>query len=244
MVLESKNTLSTKWTNWVLEHRLLVIFTSLLIAFGAGYGGQFLSFDNDYHSFFGATNPQLQAFDELQEKYTKDDNLLIVVEPADGNVFKKETLFALEKLTKDSWQTPFSTRVDGLTNFQHTKAVEDDLYVENLVEDAKALTPEKIAYVKEVALKEPLLVKRLINENGSLTALNITIQLPGERLEENTEVVTYAKDLAKKFEEENPGHKTYITGFVMLNNAFQEASQADITSLVPLMFLEVWQLIV
>lgn len=231
------NSFAASWADWVLKYRWLVIFTSFALAMSAGFGGQFLDFDNDYHSFFGSTNPQLQAFDALQEKYTKDDNLLIVVEPEDGQVFKKETLAALEQLTKDSWQTPFSTRVDALTNFQHTRAEGDELFVEDLVENAADFSKEGLEYVKEVALKEPLLVNRLLNEKGSLTAVNITIQLPGERIEENNEVVAFARDLAQQFETENPGHKTYISGFVMLNNAFQEASQGDITSLVPIMFL-------
>lgn len=232
-----KKSFAARWGNWVLHYRLIVLISSILIVMGAGYGGQFIAFDNDYHSFFGDSNPQLQAFDALQDKYTKDDNLLIVIEPEDGNIFKSETLQALEELTKEGWQTPFSTRVDGITNYQHTRAVDDDLYVNDLVENASELSAQQIEYVKNVAINEPLLVNRLVNEKGSLTAINITVQLPGERLEENNEVVAYARDLVQRFETENPGHKTYLSGFVMLNNAFQESAEGDLSSLVPLMFL-------
>ena len=60
-----------------------------------------------------------------------------VLAPADGMVFTPETLSAVEWLTEQAWQIPYSIRVDSVTNFQHTYAEGDDLIVEDLVMDAQ-----------------------------------------------------------------------------------------------------------
>ena len=194
-------------------------------------------FNSDYRVFFSEENPQLNAFNALQDKYTKDDNILIVVEPEDGNVFSHKTLSALEKLTNESWQTPHSSRVDGITNFQHTRAVEDDLYVEDLVENAMEKSLSDLEAIKEIAVNEPLLSNRLIDKEGKVTAINITLKLPeDEPLAQDTSVA-FAQQLALDFEADNPGHKTYLSGSAPLAGAFKEAAEKDMSTWTPAMFL-------
>lgn len=231
------STLAVKWANGVLRYRWLVLLASIAVAMGLGYGAQFIQFDSDYHVFFSDDNPQLQAFDALQEKYTKDDNVFIVIEPKDGALFTNETLAAIEKFTNDAWQTPFSTRVDALTNFQHTRAVGDDLYVDDLVSNASEKTTAELAEIKEIALKEPLLVHRLVNKEGTVSAVNITVQLPGEDVTEANQVIAHVRQMIDEFEATNPNLKTYESGMIMLSGAFFEASQKDSATLIPLMFL-------
>ncbi|MBN4062358.1 hypothetical protein JYU20_04095, partial [Bacteroidales bacterium AH-315-I05] len=126
------NTQIKNFAKWIIKRRWLIILGAVVITMIAGSGGRFLAFNNDYHIFFDEDNPQVLAFDALQEKYTKDDNVFIVIQPESGKVFTRETLSAIEDLEKMAWQTPFSTRVDALSNFQHTRSEGDDMYVENL----------------------------------------------------------------------------------------------------------------
>ncbi|MEO1437248.1 MAG: efflux RND transporter permease subunit [Bacteroidota bacterium] len=225
------------WTDFVLKYRWPVLLATLMIAMGLGYGGQFIAFDGDYHAFFKKSNPQLQAFDALQEKYTKDDNVLIMIEPKQGELFTKENLIALKSLTDSAWQTPFSTRVDAITNFQHTYAEQDDLYVEDLVDDPDHLNADEVEKIKHIALKEPLLVHRLIDPDGKVTAINITVKLPGKDPAENAQVASFVRQITTAFEEQHPNMETYLSGMIMLNGAFFEASMADMGTLMPLMFL-------
>ena len=114
------------YANWVIKYRWVAIITTLIVVAIAGSGARFILFDNDYRIFFGEDNPQLLAFDKLQDVYTKNDNVLIVLKPKDGDVFTNETLAAVEELTEKAWLIPFALRVDGLSNFQHTYANEDE----------------------------------------------------------------------------------------------------------------------
>ena len=239
MVTKPQYSFISKFADWVINKRWYIIVGTLVLTFLAASGAQYLSFNNDYRVFFSPDNPQLIAQDKLQAKYTKDDNIFVVIEPKDGKVFTKETLYAIEKLTKKSWKTPFSSRVDAITNWQYTHSVEDDLYVEDLVEAALSKTDSEIDKIKEIALKEPLLVNRLISEDGRITGVNITLKLPGKNMNEEAVAVKFARNMAAEFEKENPNIKTYLTGVVLLSNAFGEAAMLDMSTLLPLMFLVV-----
>ncbi len=230
---------AVNWANWIIRNRWVVLVLSLVLVGLLGMGLPKLGFDGDYRAFFSKENPQRQAFDELQNKYTQDDNVLVVIEPLDGKAFSKETLSAIESLTSQSWQTPYSSRVDAITNFQHTYSQGDDLFVEDLVEQADGKNTRELNKIATIALEEPLLVNRLLNEQGTVTAINITVKLPGEAVGEGPEVVAFVREMVAKFEAENPNLKTHLSGLVMLNAAFFEASQKDSSTLIPLMFLAI-----
>lgn len=221
---------------WVIRWRWPVVALTVLLSAAVGSGARGLYFDTDYEAFFGEENPQLTAFEELQNVYTKNDNVLFVVEPSDGDAFSTESLVAIEAITEAAWQLPYAIRVDGITNFQHTRAEEDDLIVQDLVEEAEARTSGERADAKEVALAEPLLVRRIINDQGSVSGVNVTLQLPGEDATEPLQVAAAARELAEEIGVQHPDVTIYLTGFAMLNNAFQEVSMAELSVLMPLMF--------
>lgn len=225
------------WGEWVVRNRWAALSLTIVMALAAGYGAQYVKFNSDYHVFFSEDNPQLLAYDGLQNKYTKDDNIFIVIEPKDGKVFTKPTLTAIEQLTEQAWQTPHSSRVDAITNFQYTRAVEDDLYVDDLISDAASKTDEEIAELKRIATTDIRLVKRLVNSEGSVTAVNVTVRLPDIDNGENTEITNYVRNMMAEFEAENPNLKAHLSGMVMMNSAFFEAASGDASTLTPLMFL-------
>ena len=177
----------------------------------AGSGGRFIEFTNDYRVFFSEENPELQAFEEMQNIYTKTDNVLFVIEPEGTDVFNFSTLNMIAELTESSWQIPYSTRVDSITNYQHTLAKDDDLLVGDLVDSSTNLSLEDISYVRGVALKEPLLVKRLISPSGHVTGVNVTIQLPGKSLTEVPEVAQFSRELKSKLEASYPNHRIPVS---------------------------------
>ena len=213
----------------MIRWRYLVVIVSLALAFVLGAGGKNLVFTNNYRYFFSEDNPQLLEFESLQDTYTKNYNVYIMLEPQDGIVFSQEFLAALKELTEQSWQVPYSIRVDSVTNFQHTYAEEDDLIVIDLVDDVENLSSQDLNYIKQVALGEPLLVHRLISKSATAAGVNITIELPGKnQITEGPEVVAFTRNMIAEFEQSHPNINVYTTGIVMMNNAFPEASQNDV----------------
>ena len=140
-----------RYARWVVRRRWPVLIVALLLVGVAASGVANLGLAANYRVFFGSDNPDLAAFEAVQNIYTKNDNILFVVAPADGEVFSNATLAALEELTAEAWQIPFSIRVDSITNFQHTRAEEDDLIVEDLVTGAAGLAASELAEIRRTA---------------------------------------------------------------------------------------------
>ena len=221
------------YTHMIIRWRYAVLLLTVVMVMLAGYGGQKLSFSNDYRMFFGPDNPQLLAFEEMQNTFNKTDNILFVITPKDGKVFTRETLAVIQEITEEAWQIPHSTRVDSITNYQHTYAEEDDLIVDDLAPDPSVLTDEDLSKIQFIAINEPIMVNRLISPDSKYTGVNVTIQLPGKTLDEVPQAVAYARGMKAKYLEKYPGIEIRLVGLTMMNNAFPEASQDDVQNLYP-----------
>jgi len=222
------------YTRWILRWKYLVVLTTLALVFAASYGGQFLGFSNDYRMFFGDDNPQLLAFEKMQKTFNKNDNILFVVTPKSGKVFSRETLTAIKDITEEAWQIPYSTRVDSITNYQHTSAEEDDLIVDDLVVDPDALSDADLVKIQSIAINEPMLVHRLISPDSKYTGVNVTVQLPGKALDEVPKAIAFARDIRQRMLEKYPDIEIRLVGLAVMNNAFPEASEEDVAHLYPL----------
>jgi predicted RND superfamily exporter protein len=229
-----------KLYNFVGKNPFWVILVCITFMMLAGMGAQKLEFKSDYRVFFSEENPQLTAFESMQKVYNKSDNVSFVVVPKDGNVFTAEHLAALKILTKASWQVPYSSRVDSVTNFQYTYAEEDDMIVEDLVMSTQNLTTDKLEKIKQIAINEPLLVNKIISKTGHVSVVNVTVQLPGiDPMAETPEVAASVRAIKTKFLAEYPELEVYLSGMVMMNTTFGESSISDSSTLIPLMFLVV-----
>lgn len=233
----------TRYAEAIIRWRYLILILSVAWVVLAAAGGKNLAFTTDYRAFFDESNPQLQAFETMQDTYDKSDNVLMVITPKDGKVFSLETLAQIQWLTEQAWQTPFSTRVDSITNYQHTTAFEDDLVVADLVDDLSSYSTQQLSQLQQIAVSEPVLVNRLINPQASVTAINITTQLPAKSIDEVPQVVSFVRDLAAQLEARDSNLEVRLTGIMMLNNAFGESSMKDMATLVPLMFIVVMVLL-
>jgi predicted RND superfamily exporter protein len=226
------------YAEWLVRWRYFILIAVVVLVAVVGSGARFITFDTDYRVFFSEDNPQLQAFEELQNTYTKTDNVMFVLAPKDGAVFNRETLTSVARLTKESWQIPYSLRVDSITNYQHTEADGDDLLVDDLVPDDEIdeLDDAALQRISNIALNEPLLVDHLISGRGHVTGVNVTIQLPDDTTgKEVPSVAAFSRDLVEKVKAENPNLDVYLTGMVIMNNSFPEVSIHDQQTLVPLM---------
>ena len=237
----------------IIKHRWLVLISVLLLTILASIGAQNLRFNNDYRIFFNESDPHLQAFENIQNTYTKNDNVIMVLAPKDGKVFTQKTLTTIEDITKRAWLTPYSIRVDSLSNYQYSESEEDIISVADLYEDAKNLSDFDLERIKAIALKEPLLLHRLISDKAHVTAVSMTMEFPktkmvkdaqGKEIEEITdptkqvtEVVASVRELKAYINKIYPDIDVYLSGIVMMNNAFGEATIYDMSHLLPLALL-------
>jgi len=229
--------MTERFSEWVIRWRWLIIVATLVSVFITASGAANIVFSSNYRVFFAEGNEQLEAFENLQNTYTKSDNVIIVMAPKDGNVFSKPYLSAVHTVTDASWQLPYSTRVDSLTNYQHTEAEEDDLVVADLVENPEQLNEIQLNKIRDIVLNEPLLKKRLVSEDGRISLVSVTAQMPQKAEDEVPKLVSKARELVANLEQTYPDIEFHLTGTVLLNNAFGEMAQKDMSQLMPIMML-------
>ncbi|MCC5871447.1 MAG: MMPL family transporter [Gammaproteobacteria bacterium] len=200
-------------------------------------GAARLEFDPRYQTFFDADDPQRLAFEHLREVFTPSDNVAFVVDPGPGGLFTASTLALLEDLTAEGWQLPYATRVESLTNFTHSEADGDDVFIGPLVEDASRLDPRALALIEAMARSDPMLSGRLVEVDGDLTAVVVTVMPRGDPLESNREIMSAARELKARIVAEHPEVDVHLAGIVAMNHAFSESSQQDSLRLLPLMLV-------
>ncbi|GAB3028661.1 efflux RND transporter permease subunit [Bowmanella dokdonensis] len=230
--------MKTIWLNTILNRPWLTMLTVMLVILASAFGAKNLYFRGDYKIFFAQDNPQLQAYEKMQTVFSKNENASIIIAPESGQVFNPQTLQLISEMTEAAWQTPYSTRVDSIANFQHTRAEGDDLIVEDLLFDVQNMTAEEIEQAREVAVTEPNLVGRMISPQAHVAMINITVQMPEEdKTNKVMETADYVQQLSAQFAERYPGHDFYHTGVVFMNNSFASEAKHDAETLVPIMFL-------
>ena len=209
----------------VLAARWTVIVATLLLVAGASAGIAFLEFSANYRIFFDDDNPQLLALEALENTYGKNENIVFLVVPDDGDATSQSALAASVWLTDAAWYTPYSRRVDSLANFQYTTADGDDLYVRDLVDPGELARDEARSRIRATALSDPRIAGSILGLKGDVSVVNVTVELPEEGLlDAVAEVAEFARSVAAEAEERFPDVDLRIVGTVMINQTFVEAS--------------------
>ncbi len=222
---------------WVIRYRWLVILVAIAMTAGMVNGARYLTFNGDYRIFFSPDNPYLKAFDLIERTYTKTDNILFVVKANEGDIFNPRVLGTIKEMTDEAWLAPFSSRVDSVTNYQHTYAEEDDLTVRDLVPDPQSVSEQDAAYIRNVAMTDPLIAKRLVSPDGKTTGIFVTMNIPEGTKSPEQPIMVYARAMVAKYSDANPDLTIVLTGNTPHNNAFVEVSSYDLQVLTPLMYL-------
>ena len=221
-----------------VRHRWLVVALAAVLMLAATVGARFIVVTNDYLVLFRDDNPQLLAFEALENTYSATDRALIAVAPRAGSVFTREALGAIVELTDAAWEAPYSSRVDSLTNYSHSEALgEDDLVVAPLVEDASALSDTDLTRVETIALDAIEIVGRLVSRDGRAAGVVINFILPENRDQAVIEITEHLETLLGQARARHPGIDYYMTGDIALNHAFAEATADDLQTLTPIVFL-------
>ncbi|HEY9134685.1 MAG TPA: MMPL family transporter [Pseudomonadales bacterium] len=220
---------------WVLDHPWAVILISLAFILISSVGFKNFTQNGDPRQFFGDDNPGFQYFSEMEDKYAGNEVVTFIIHPKNDQVFTKETLMVIEELTEEAWLTPNSTRVDSITNFQHSKVDGDEMFVESLVENARDYDQERVDYVKKIAMNEPAIQNALISTKGHVAGVFIKIVMDDANVQ-SPAIAEYARDMRDRFRAKYPDIEFLLTGTVIFTVAATEAPKNDMKVSMPLGF--------
>ena len=236
--LKTIDAFESRFGGWVIAWRWPIIAATIVLVGVAASGTIFLRFSADYLIYFDKDNPQLLAYEAMDNTYGTSDNVLFAIVPDDRDATSALSLEAAAWLTEQSWKLPYASRVDSITNFQHAMAHGDDILIRDLVDEAALADDDERSRIRAIALAEPRLAGNLIARDGGVSGVNVTVQLPGEdELLEGAQVAEAVDRLAGKVRERFPGIDVRITGQVIFNQAFMEVSLSDLKILVPASFV-------
>lgn len=218
-----------------IAHPWLCIATWLMLMSAAMVGMPNIVVDASYRAFFDQQDPLLKRMDEIQAEFSSGDSLVFMLAAREGDMFTPRTLQALEQVTEQAWTLPEAIRVNALGNFPYSRSVNDDLYVDELIEDVTRLDAQAIANIRHYALSEPLLRDRLLSRDGQATLVYVTFtDRTSISLSVNQQIYHAALQIRDQLRSDYPELEVYVTGIVAGNAAFTDVASRDAQRLIPL----------
>jgi len=229
-----------RYVDAILRYPWRVVAGTTLLMLAAAAGTGFITVTNDHRVLFRDDNPQLLAFQALENTYSASDRALIAVAPREGSVFTQQALGAVIELTEAAWGAPYSSRIDSLTNYSHSEALgEDDLVVTPLVEDASSLSNLDLTRIETTAMGSADLVGRLVANDARTAGVVINFVLPENHDLAVREIGEFLDSLLEHARASHPRIDYYVTGDVPLNRAFSQTTVSDLRTLTPIVFLTI-----
>lgn len=192
-----------------------------------------VEYHNGPYLYFTEDHKEFKLLRHLENTYAPDNSLMFVYAPDNGDVFTRDSLALIERLTEAAWTLPYVMRVDSISNFQHTKVEGDDLLTDYLYDEAQNLTETEIQQVKQIALNEKSLVRQSISETGNVAAVIATVNLD-EAQSRAREIMPPAQALVAELEQEFGTGQILLLGDVAFANASHIASQESFTRTTPI----------
>lgn len=213
-------------------------FTLLFVAialFGLSTGVLNLTFTSDFRAYFSDENPELQAFEAMEDRFTRQDNLYFLVSSQDVSLFSPRGLELVEVLTESGWALPHVIRVDSMQNFQHTEVNGDELIIDNFYRSDER--PKDLLALQQKAINHPDMVLKNISEDGEVTGINLTLYLPdGDTARASSEAVHAARQFLDSVRPDYPDFQIQLSGSALSNVTMGEAIRQDISSLLIISF--------
>ena len=103
--------------------------------------------------------------------------------------------------------------------------------------DPTDINDQRIAYIEETILKEPLLAGRLLSLDKKTAAVLVSLRPPIDDTVATNEIVSKARAIHGEMRAKYPDIRIELTGSQLLSNAFSEAAQSDLATLTPTMFV-------
>ena len=228
-----------KFVDRVIKFRWAIAILIPLITVMMASSLKNLEFEGSYRIWFGEESKILNDYDNFRAIFGNDDAVAISFKVEDG-IFNKDSLQAVENITKKLWETEYIARVDSITNYQYVHADEeypDEVIVEDFIEDIDSLSDEDLEMKKAIALKQDLIVGKLISSDAKTTMI-VGRMTPKAG---NDPAVSFklrdAVEAIVKPELEKYGYKFYLNGGPIINTAFIEIAQSDGGTFTPAVIL-------
>ncbi len=221
----------------VIQFPKTFILLTVAVVFGLAWGLPNLTISNDFRVYLSKDNPQLKAFEAFEDDYIKSDIATLVITAKQDDLFTRQGLMLLEELTEQAWQLDYAYRVSSLTNYTYTQSDGDDIESNYLVDNLAQINHEKIQSIREIALSEKRLTKSLITEDGKVSVILITLNLPEDKPNTAIKITQKVEQLRDEYQKKYPDFLIENGGSTAFNATLARAVENDLSTLLPLSYL-------
>ena len=195
--------------------------------------------DNNNFRFVPNDDPALETSRWIDGMFGSSFFILVGLERRYGTVFDGEFLDRIRDYTDAIEEIPIVKEVTSLISSDYITSRDDAIVVEKLVGKDFSGTPEEIAELKRRLLSWDMYERALYSDDFTATQILIPLTIGSEEASsrEVTDQVTLIRDLAREI---FTGYASvYVTGMPIISATVNEAMNADLKLLVPMVILVV-----
>lgn len=207
---------------------LLVWLSLLLVSIG---GLTNLSVNPNNRVFFSDSHKKFSELLAFESTFSSNTNIVFSI-TSGSTVFEDPLLAgALKWVVEKAWDIEGVSRVDSLENYPYGEFSSDEIVLSNVLD---VLCPgAKCREDRAEEILQPHLVNRFISKNYRTVAVVAAVEFDTEDLEAVSRLDNGAKSLAESFRSVYPSLELNFSGAVPMMQAFVDASNRDLSVLLP-----------
>jgi predicted RND superfamily exporter protein len=219
----------------IMQHRWICMGAiAVLVAIMSTFAVQ-VKVDNTIDVWFVKDDPALAHYREFQQIFGNDE--VVVIAFQDEDIFTFENLTLLETVADRLETVTGVDRVLSVNKALHLRLTENQLTSDPLLTTLSP-TPEALQRLRERALKDPLLVRRLISIDGRTTVLLVYMEaMSGIDAQRHSILTKIRRILDDEFFRLNKIY--HVAGVGVLYDALNQLTLRDAGLFLPLSFLMV-----
>lgn len=200
-------------------------------------GLRHIQFDADPERYFNNDNVHLSLLRQQQALYDSSENLILVLNVKEGELFSPANLVFLQALHDAASELPYVIRVDSLFSHQHSVNDDDTLLIRPFIEGFTEFSASRLQQLAIDARSDAAIRNRLVSASGELTALYLTARLPEEDIiRASRELYQAALTLTQTLELQHPNIQLLISGRIVNRAVTDQLAMDETLRLVPLMY--------
>ena len=195
--------------------------------------------DNNNFRFVPERDPERVASSRIDDTFGSQIMILVGLERKYGSVMEAEFLNKLRAYVARLESLDTIESVLSAVSTDYLTGRDDSIVVEPLVPDGFTGTPAEIAALKDRLLSWDLYRRSLVSDDFRSTQVLAYLDIKTEEAGAPEAMAVYRQVKAMAKETGFPGTEIYITGLPVFSGVINEAMEADLVFLVPLVIIVV-----
>ncbi len=198
-------------------------------------GLRFFAEKYDVRIWFRETDPLIKTLNSFERQFGNDESVVVVLHAPDG-VFKPGPATAIREITEEMWKVPEVIRVESLSNYNYSYAIDDDIIVEPFFREVgENLTVEYLRERKKIALGHKVMPNYLVSEDGKAAMIFARLVPTLDDSPDYEVIVGKAKELVDRYNDRDD-IELHVIGEAAVNDAFRSVANADAAIFLPSLF--------